>query len=383
MIVSLCLWIAVFLPAALALPAPALDPALADENWVGLSLCAVVGLMGLVGGVAAHTHLSNLRLQRLLRDHAEAREALRESEARLRALADTAGVGIFMIQRGRLTLVNPALCALLGRDEAALMALNDPISLVHPDDRAVARARAQARERGQQTPQRYEIRLLGPEGREAWVELSAARVTAGDRPAIIGTVYDLTERRQIEEQIRHLAHHDALTGLPNRALFSDRLQQAMARAERDDHRVALLFVDLDRFKPINDTLGHAVGDLVLQTVARRLRASLRASDTVGRVGGDEFVVVLEPVNDVSDAVTVARKLRRSVALPIATEERDVSVSSSIGIALYPDHATTEVMLCQCADLAMYAAKRAGRDGVRLFDPEEMAGAPRESSSTPD
>jgi diguanylate cyclase (GGDEF)-like protein len=172
------------------------------------------------------------------------------------------------------------------------------------------------------------------------------------------------ERKQSEARLSHMASHDHLTDLPNRALFSDRLENALARARRELGRVAMLYLDLDRFKEINDQLGHAVGDELLCEVAQRLTGCMRESDTVGRLGGDEFAILLPSVALPEDALAAAEKLRRTLQRPFSLKGRDVVVAGSIGIALYPDHGDTADRLLQLADDAMYAAKRRG--GNRLL-----------------
>lgn len=173
----------------------------------------------------------------------------------------------------------------------------------------------------------------------------------------------LAER--MTEELRHIAQHDPLTGLANRALFSDRLKQQLSFSGRHNGRFALMFMDLDHFKPINDGFGHEVGDLVLRRVSAQLLDSVRASDTVGRMGGDEFVVLLAPIPDSTDALAVAKKLHRALHEPFQVAGHEFSISSSVGIALYPDDGTDVLSLMKAADAAMYVAKAAGRDCIRL------------------
>ena len=178
---------------------------------------------------------------------------------------------------------------------------------------------------------------------------------------------EVQERKLAEQQIRYLANHDALTGLPNRRLLEDRLDQAMEMVRRSGKQVAVLFLDLDRFKPVNDRLGHRIGDMLLQAVAVRLRTSLRGVDTVSRVGGDEFVVVLPEMPTTTAACDTAQKILSVLAQPYHIEDHELSVTPSIGISLYPrDGATVEALL-SCADAAMYHAKRAGRANFQLFE----------------
>lgn len=178
----------------------------------------------------------------------------------------------------------------------------------------------------------------------------------------------LSESRAAEERIRHLAQHDPLTDLPNRALFSDRLEQALASARRDGEHLAVMFMDLDDFKPINDNLGHGIGDRLLQQAADRLRNSLRESDTVARVGGDEFIALLRNTREATDALAVAAKLGESLARPFDIDGHAIAISASIGIALYPEHGIDDIELLKHADDAMYEAKRGGKHQMRIFAP---------------
>ncbi len=177
---------------------------------------------------------------------------------------------------------------------------------------------------------------------------------------------DITEYRAEADRIAHLAHHDLLTGLPNRALLTDRLRQALHQAQRDQGKLALILFDLDGFKPINDRLGHAMGDRVLQTLATRLQCCVRAADTLARLGGDEFVVMLPVIESGQCALVVAEKIRQAVREPFLLDNQLISIASSLGIALYPDHATNEERLLLCADTAMYQAKMSGGDRIQSY-----------------
>lgn len=188
-------------------------------------------------------------------------------------------------------------------------------------------------------------------------------------PHVISITRDISERKEIELRMTHMAQHDPLTGLPNRALFYDRLQQELAHAKRDGMRLALMFLDLDRFKPVNDTLGHAVGDLLLKDVALRMVECVRQSDTVGRIGGDEFVVLLPVIKDDQDALLVALKIRHALEQPFTLPGgHTVHISCSTGIATYPEHGDDEIQLSKNADAAMYQAKQRGGNRVEIFDP---------------
>lgn len=197
--------------------------------------------------------------------------------------------------------------------------------------------------------------------------VSARSASFGGNSCFVAVVRDISARKQAELQLAHLAQHDPLTRLPNRTLLADRLQQAIARSKRDRHRLSLMFLDLDRFKPVNDTLGHAYGDLLLQAAALRILECVRETDTVARIGGDEFLVLLPLINDAQDALLVAEKIRSALGRPFDLDGgHRVLVSSSAGIAIYPDDAVDEAQLQKNADLAMYQAKSLGGNRVALF-----------------
>lgn len=170
---------------------------------------------------------------------------------------------------------------------------------------------------------------------------------------------------EMTEELRHMAQHDSLTGLPNRALFSDRVASQIAYAKRHGGRFAMIFLDLDKFKPVNDNYGHGVGDLLLQQVAKRLLDSIRGSDTVGRIGGDEFVLLIGELAGPDDALALAEKIRQEVRQPYRVDGHELIVSCCLGIAIYPDDGADEITLAKRADAAMYRAKDGGRDSVRM------------------
>ena len=207
------------------------------------------------------------------------------------------------------------------------------------------------------------------------ITITAVKDGNGQVTHYVAVLRDITERKRLEQEVNHLAFFDSLTQLPNRRLFNDRLGQAVKRAQRTSSSLALMFVDLDKFKPINDTYGHAAGDFMLQTVAKRLSGCLRASDTAARVGGDEFLVLLPDIPSGADALAVAEKIRSALAEPcISPEGIELCISASIGIAIYPEHAGSEHELLRLGDRAMYEAKSAGGNRVKLTNPEDGAGS---------
>jgi diguanylate cyclase (GGDEF)-like protein/PAS domain S-box-containing protein len=208
---------------------------------------------------------------------------------------------------------------------------------------------------------RGEIAAVRADGGEIVEEVTIAPVMdpSGEPSRIVAILRDVTERRRLQEKLERLAHYDPLTALPNRALFFDRLEGAVARARREERRFALLFIDLDGFKAVNDRYGHDAGDYLLFETARRLRAAIRDSDTAGRMGGDEFTVLLENISKADDAVAVAEKIHASLT-EIATipAGASVKVGASIGIAVFPDDGTDGESVLKAADSAMYAIKLA-------------------------
>lgn len=219
-----------------------------------------------------------------------------------------------------------------------------------------------------------DVRVPRPDGDRYYVTtVKPICNDSGDVVSVICISKDITDRKIMEEKLALMAQYDSLTGLPNRALFSDRLQHAISEAVRNRTRLAVLFIDLDHLKTVNDTRGHSVGDLLLQSAAHRLQSSVRKSDTVARMGGDEFVVVLPGIENEQYALALAEKLRLSLSQPFDLDGFLCNdVTASIGVAIYPEHGLNEIDLARNADDAMYEAKANGRNSVKLFHvPEQL------------
>ncbi|HXM82471.1 MAG TPA: diguanylate cyclase [Burkholderiales bacterium] len=320
----------------------------------------------------------------VIQDISEAKRAaaaLRESEERFRRTFELAGSGVAHIGMDRrFLLVNRRLCEILGYSEDELMRLTGR-QISHPDDLDLINAQRPRLYAGEIDAVRVEKRYLRKDGSVIWVALTMVveRDAAGEPQYEIAVFDDITSRKQAEvalreseERFRQLAHYDTLTKLPNRALFYDRLRQTLALAKRKSWTVGVMFIDLDRFKHVNDTLGHAAGDKLLLQVAERLSKSVRASDTVARLGGDEFAVVLSSVTASGDAAVVAQKIIAAFQEPIQVEGHAIAATVSVGVALYPDDSTDQDALIKYADAAMYRSKEAGRNCFRLFS---AAGSP--------
>ena len=219
-------------------------------------------------------------------------------------------------------------------------------------------------------------RILGVRGREVMavrkngeqfpMELSTSEMELGGLRYFIGIVRDITERKLVEEKLAHFAHHDYLTDLPNRILFLNSLEHSIQLAKRNNYKVAALFLDLDGFKKVNDTLGHDAGDQLLREVSRRLKEAIRASDTVARVGGDEFTFVLNKIESDKNAALMANKIIAALAEPFDLKGRQCSVGGSIGISLFPDDSGNSEDLIKQADKAMYLAKQSGKNTYKFF-----------------
>jgi len=284
--------------------------------------------------------------------------ALRTAEEKYRSIFENAVDGVFQTALdGRLLTVNPAMARMYGyaSPEEMVTDISDAGRLyVNPDRRSEL---ANVMRHDGVVPG-FEAQVYRKDGVKIWVSTSARalRDNGGELVGFEGTVEDITARKTLEEQLEYLAFHDGLTGLPNRALFLDRLRQALARTDRRDDSVALLFLDLDGFKKINDSLGHEAGDLLLRAVAKRLRTSVRLGDTVARLGGDEFTVLLEDVADEAEATEVAGRIADGLRAPITLSGEEVSVAASIGITLSASAHDRPEDLLREADFAMYEAK---------------------------
>jgi diguanylate cyclase (GGDEF)-like protein/PAS domain S-box-containing protein len=292
----------------------------------------------------------------------------RAAEDRLRIGFEHAAVGIMMVDADcRMTMVNPAVRSLLGRSGEELVGHRID-EFLHPDDRGPALGRFTALVSGEVDSYQAERRYLRPDGGTVWVlaNVSPLPSDSGRPEFFFAQIQDVTERRTMEDALEHLAVHDALTQLPNRTLLTDRVQQALGRRSRRDGELAVLFIDIDRFKFVNDGMGHRAGDDLLAIVARRLRETVRPSDTVARFGGDEFVVVCEQLADPCEASRVAARLAAVIEEPMVLDGREVVVTASVGVAVAAVDATVDGLLRE-ADAAMYRAKDRGRARVEVFD----------------
>ena len=293
---------------------------------------------------------------------------LRRADNRFRSAFSDAPIGMAVTDpSGRHVQVNDAYCTLLGRDSEELLGMK-MTEVMHPDDVEPSNRQRLALLHGTITRHRYETRFLHTDGSVVGVLHSSSVVPDDDgRPLhLIDHIEDITDRKVFEAQLSHQALHDPLTGLPNRALLSDRLERALRLGDRDSRPIAVLFLDLDRFKVVNDSLGHAAGDAVLVAVARRLESVLRVGDTAARFGGDEFVVLCDNTTP-EQAGAVADRIAAALSSPITVGSTDLVISASVGVALADRGSHSASELLRDADAAMYSAKDLGRARFEVFD----------------
>ncbi len=302
--------------------------------------------------------------------------ALQQSEQYLRTIIETEPECVKVVDRaGQLLQMNPAGLAMLEAESLEQARAHGMGNFCLPEYRDALDAMHKRVMEGEYATLEFEIK--GLKGTRRWLETHETPMldAEGKVTHLLGITLDITERKVNEERIQYLANFDALTGLPNRVQLDDHLKYALSLAKRNNGQLALMFVDLDRFKDVNDTLGHSIGDAYLVEMASRLQQVLREEDTAARLGGDEFILML-PDSDTQGAAQVAQKVLDVVANPCRIEQYDLSMTASIGIAMFPDDGEDLETLSRSADTAMYRAKQEGRDRYRFFTPAMQARAAR-------
>ena len=294
--------------------------------------------------------------------HHEAEKAIRESEERLRKFADATTEGIVFIDAGMIVDCNEAAARMMRMTQIELVGRRNQDFIAAEDlETVVSNIRS-----GFERP--YEITLIRADGSKLAVELVGKDLVYAGVTQRMTVIRDISDRKQAEAHIQFLAHHDTLTHLPNRALLLDRIQVMLASARRNQTEVGIMFIDLDNFKTINDSLGHYAGDELLKRVASRVQSCLRGVDLVGRLGGDEFLVVLADLTNAEDIAPVAEKIAVAISEPFSLEGQVLSVSASIGVSVFPRDGETPDSLIRNADAAMYLAKEHGRNNCQFFQP---------------
>ncbi|KRB89115.1 sensor domain-containing protein [Noviherbaspirillum sp. Root189] len=298
----------------------------------------------------------------------KAEAVLRDSEQRFRVAFNQAAVGLAHVSPdGRWLMVNKKLCEIVGYTQSELLGMRFQ-DVTHPDDVGTDWALARRMIAGEIDEKSREKRYRHKNGYYIWVNLTSSMVRSDSgNPKYYSTVVeDISRRKQIEEELLHLANHDALTSLPNRSLLLDRLSQALVFAERSEEQVAVMLIDLDRFKNINDSLGHDAGDKIIMEIARRLSASVRAGDTIARLGGDEFVIIRPDVVKDDAVAILAQQILEDLSRPLMVQGHEFYPTGSIGISMYPKDGSDGQTLLKNADTAMYRAKDAGRNNFQFY-----------------
>jgi diguanylate cyclase (GGDEF)-like protein/PAS domain S-box-containing protein len=308
-----------------------------------------------------------------MRERVAAELRLAFSEQRFRGAFDHAPLGLALVDRdNRFVRVNRALCRLLDAEPAQLLG-TDQATFGEANDNAIEREYQHDLLAGRSEAVQYERRYRSRDGRVLWALVSATLLPANHEPQhFLIQINDLTERKRAEDELAHLAHYDALTGAANRALLNEEVDHGIAVARRHRTRLAIIFIDIDYFKHINDSYGHEAGDAVLKETAARLGRTVREIDIVGRMGGDEFVVVLSEVNDAGAVLALAEKLRIECGKPLLFDGRELRIAISMGISLFPDDGEDFRTLLRFADSALYHAKAEGRNNVQFYHPELTA-----------
>jgi len=318
--------------------------------------------------IASYLYLFHATFNEALRRPLEQLEMVHQRE---RATLNAAPDGVIWVdQQGDIVLANPAMQVLSGYSPAELTGQNVAIFLPpHLRERHAQSMRDYFLTPHSRAMGIMDLKLYRRDGQLQPVDISLGYWEVDGQPHAIAYLRDLTERKKLEESLRHQATHDELTGLPNRWLFQLQLKQALLRAERSQRRVAVLFIDLDHFKTVNDTFGHASGDALLVQASRRIHSVLRGSDTLARMGGDEFAVLLSDMNEADEAVSVALKILACLEDAFELTHQQIYSGASIGLAYYPDDARDSDSLLRYADMAMYQAKQDGRGGYACYSRE--------------
>lgn len=303
-------------------------------------------------------------------EYKRASEAVQEREHRLKSILNTVTEGILTCDKeGTVQTFNPAAEKVFGVSAQEILGKNFSVLMPEENQSAYEKffsnqfAKANSRLLGRP----LEFKARKKDSTVFPIEMTVTSLQVGSEKIFTAVFRDITERKESEERIRHMAHHDTLTGLPNRHLFTDRLHHAVKISSRYNKSLVLMFIDLDKFKPINDTLGHEAGDIVLQEVARRFKMLVRESDTVARIGGDEFVVLLEELDTPEPGPVVAQKILDALEVPILAGGRECQLGASIGLSCFPDDSKDAEELMRFADEAMYAVKTSGRNGYKLYE----------------
>jgi len=322
-----------------------------------------------VGELVSTFNLAARQIGGLVTQFENERESLREAESMFRGLAENSIVGVYVAQNERFLFVNRIMAEMFNYERNQLLDQVGLFDLFVEADRPLVEENIRQREAGEIESVIYQVKGRRQDGSHIDIEIFGSKMDIGGSTATLGVMLDITTRRTQQRQLEYLANHDALTGLANRNLLGDRIQQTIASAKRLETGAAVLMLDLDYFKIVNDSLGHEAGDTLLQAVAQRLTAAIRGGDTVARFGGDEFVVLMPNLPRANDAALVAAKIQTALAQSFHVVGQEIFVCASIGIAYFPQDGDADTLI-KNADLAMYRAKQEGRNSFRFYS-EDM------------
>jgi diguanylate cyclase (GGDEF)-like protein/PAS domain S-box-containing protein len=338
---------------------PVVDKA-GNRRWVLTSKVPLRDSHGKIVGLVG--------INRDITERKQAEEALRESEEKYHELYNEAPIGYHEIDtRGTIVRVNQTEASLLGYAREEM--LGRPVfDFLDESCREAVRVAVREKIERKRPLEGFECTFVRKNG-DRIVFAIEDKLVFDDQGQVVGirsTLQDITERRKAEETIRHLAYYDALTNLPNRTLFNNRLALELSRAQRNQQKASVMLLDLDKFKDVNDKLGHTLGDQLLQSVSRRLTDTVRLSDSVARMGGDEFILLLPEIAHIKDATKTAEKILKVIQKPFTIDDHKLCITTSIGITIYPTDGEDAETLIKNADIAMYKAKESGRNRYSLY-----------------
>ncbi|MBF0541411.1 MAG: diguanylate cyclase [Nitrospirae bacterium] len=308
-----------------------------------------------------------MQRQEMIEEQKRMFKLIAESEERYKLLVEMSPDGIAIYTSGKINFVNSAGIKLLGARDMRELIGREIVEFIEEEYKENIKKVLNIVEYEKSKMPWICAKIIRPDSRIIDVEIAAVPLQYSDMTAGQIIFRDITERKEAEQRLEYLAHFDILTSLPNRTLFFDRLDQLHAQAKRTKQSFALLFIDLDRFKYVNDTFGHHIGDMLLKETASRFNSCVRESDTVARMGGDEFTVILSNIKNREDVEIVASKIVQSIMNPYKLDSYDCSVSASIGISIFPTDSYDIDMLVKMADVAMYHAKESGRNNYQFYD----------------
>ena len=307
-----------------------------------------------------------LHKQQLINERQQMLRQIEESEERYRKLVEMSPDGIALHVDGSYVFMNPAGAWILGASSSRELIGKSALEVVHPDYHEIEKERLRKLEQQGETVPWIEERYSRLDGKTIDVEVSGSSFLYQGKQAVQVIFRDITERKLAAQRLEQLALYDTLTGLPNRTLFFDRMSQLLALAKRNDYVLALLYIDFDGFKKVNDTLGHDVGDLLLREAALRMTKCTRRADTVARMGGDEFIGICGRIAAAEDAGVVAKKINSALSMPFYLGGKECNIGASIGISLYPQDGEDVDTLLKKADTAMYRVKERGKGGFAFY-----------------